>query len=166
LLANGSAHFCFISIPQDRWHDRAGPDIDLRQWVAPQSSVWHMSEVVERRMPRFRTSLGESALDAKLLSTVFIIAASVDAISAGDKSEFSEERSEIFFATMTGQPAGRTSRRANQSAVRGRSPGMNQRRDFDCAPRLRPRHTRATRSSHTSVSLLQVRADGLRSSDR
>jgi uncharacterized membrane protein YoaK (UPF0700 family) len=40
-----------------------------------------MSEILERRMPRFRTSLGESSLNAKLLPTVLsLIAGSVDAI--------------------------------------------------------------------------------------
>ena len=81
LLANGSDHFCFISLPQDRRHERAGPDIDLREWVAPRNTVWHMSHMAKRRRPRFRTSLVESSLDAKWLSTVFsLIAGSVDAI--------------------------------------------------------------------------------------
>ena len=40
-----------------------------------------MSEIVERRMPRFRTSLGQNSLNAKLLPTVLsVIAGSVDAI--------------------------------------------------------------------------------------
>jgi hypothetical protein len=39
---------------------RIGP----RQSVAPQSTVRHMSEIVERRTPRFRTSLVESSLNA------------------------------------------------------------------------------------------------------
>jgi hypothetical protein len=37
------------------------PCIGLRQSVAPQSTVWHMSQIVERRTPRFRTSLVEFA---------------------------------------------------------------------------------------------------------
>jgi Protein of unknown function (DUF1275) len=57
------------------------PGTGLRQSVAPQSTVWHMSEVVERRMRRFGTSLGESSLYAKLLPTVLsLITESVDAI--------------------------------------------------------------------------------------
>jgi uncharacterized membrane protein YoaK (UPF0700 family) len=53
----------------------------MRQSVAPQSTVWQMSETVERRTRRFRTPLVESSLNAKLLPTVLsVIAGSVDAI--------------------------------------------------------------------------------------
>jgi uncharacterized membrane protein YoaK (UPF0700 family) len=55
--------------------------IDLRQCVAPQSMVWHMSEIIERRTRRFQTQLVESSLKAKLLPAVLsVIAGSVDAI--------------------------------------------------------------------------------------
>ena len=57
------------------------PDIGLRQGVAPQSTVRHMSETVERGTPRVPTPPIESSLGARSLPTVLsIIAGSVDAI--------------------------------------------------------------------------------------
>src|ERR1700722_18915235 len=67
-------------MPEDR-RDDPGPGIGLRQSVAPQRTVCHMSEIVEWRPPRFRTSLVESSPNAKLLPTIHsVIAGSVDAI--------------------------------------------------------------------------------------
>jgi hypothetical protein len=54
-----------------------------RHWSAPERRSaehgWHMSEIVERRTSRFRTSLVKSSLNGKLLPTVLgLVAGSVD----------------------------------------------------------------------------------------
>jgi hypothetical protein len=70
-------------MPEGRRHDRAVREAaDLRECVAPQSTVWHLSEILQCRMPQLRTVSVDSSLNAQLLPTVLSdIAGSVEAIS-------------------------------------------------------------------------------------